>query len=317
MTLPDFYSRDLVMRWLRGDLAGQTEAVDGNAIAHPLERAGRQLGLLLRPRLREPRLEPEMVQSLCRHIAISLEFSDLQRELLEEERLAAIGETVAGLAHWLKNTLNGLRAGQFVIDRGVELGDTTKLEKGWRVIKKSIRQVEKLTADVLYCAKERVPEFAQVNPSDIVRDVVDLMNDRAAEQGVQLATDLAADTGQAVLERDSVHRALLNLVANAIDACAESEHGNLVTIRCRPVPNEILFTVEDNGAGMSEDLQRRLFSRFFSTKGSKGTGLGLLVVKKIVEEHHGRIEVASTPGVGSAFNLYIPRGVLKRVPDGA
>lgn len=313
--LPSFHSPNIVRRWLEGELDTETEAREEETVAYPLQRSGQRLGLLLRPAEPYDRdgaplesiPDPEMVQALVKHVAIALEFSDLQRELVEEERLAAIGETVSGMAHWLKNTLNGLRAGQYVIDRAVQLNDTEKLLKGWRVMKNSIHRVEKLTADLLYCAKERTPERQSVDPNQMVREVVELSRENAAAHGVELAAELDETIGKAVLDRESIHRALLDLVTNAIEACAESESGNLVTLGSRGTPGEITLSVADNGIGMSDAVVKRLSTRFFSTKGSKGTGLGLMVVRKIVEEHGGALDVDSEPGRGSVFSLRIPR----------
>ncbi len=311
ITLPPYYSSEIVERWQRGEFDDMGEAKADGTVAYPLQRSGQRLGLLLRPwqpydENSDAAPDPEMVRALSKHLAIALEFSNVQRELVEEERLAVIGETVAGLAHWLKNTLNGLRAGQYVIDRAVDQEDMAKLHKGWRVMKKSIRQVEKLTTDVLYCAKERIPEREPTDPNLIVQEVVEVLKEKADAQGVELGVEPDDGIGEALLDRDSIQRALLNLVTNAIDACAESEAGDLVTIRSRASAEEIVLTVEDNGIGIPEAMRKNLFKRFYSAKGSKGTGLGLIVVKKVAEEHGGSVELESEYGKGSAFHIRIP-----------
>jgi signal transduction histidine kinase len=239
--------------------------------------------------------------------ASTARLADLQKELVDQERLAAIGETVAGLAHCLKNALNGLRAGQYVIDRGMEKNDTEKLQTGWRVMKEGVREVEKLTFDMLYCVKERVPEREPTNPNEVIREVVDLLRKMAADKSVELRPALDEGIGVEALDRTLIYRAILNLVTNAIDACAESESGDLVIIKSQASPDEIVVTVEDNGVGMSDETQSRLFTRFFSTKATGGTGLGLSVVKKITEEHGGALRVKSELGVGSEFHIHLPR----------
>jgi signal transduction histidine kinase/HAMP domain-containing protein len=303
---PLFYASGLVKRWMEGELDDETEVREGVTVAYPLQRQGRRLGLILRP-WRTGDLDPEMVRTLCKHLAITLEFSDLQCEFVEQERLAAIGETAAGLAHWLKNTLNGLRAGQYVIDRAVEKEDPEKLRTGWRVMKNSVRQVEKLTSDLLYCVKERVPERVPTDPNQVIRGVIEMLGEMAVERGVRLTHDLDEGIGEESLERDSIHRMLLNLITNAIDACTESESGDLVVVRSLATRDEIVLTIEDNGIGMSSAALVNLSKRFFSTKASKGTGLGLAVVKKIAEEHGGTLEVESEVGRGSVFQIHLPR----------
>jgi signal transduction histidine kinase len=106
-----------------------------------------------------------------------------------------------------------------------------------------------------------------------------------------------------------IFRAIVDLLTNAIDACTESESGNLVILRSRGQPDEIVLTVKDNGIGMTEEVMSKVYSRFFSTKAAGGTGLGLHVVKKITEEHGGTVEIDSVPGAGAAFHLHLPRSV--------
>ena len=233
--------------------------------------------------------------------------ADLQKELVEQERLAAIGETVAGLAHCLKNTLNALRAGQYVIDRGMERNDIEKLQTGWRVMMEGVREVEELTVDMLYCTKERTPEFELTDPNEVIREVIDLLREMAAGKGVELRAALDEGIGVAALDRTMVYRAILNLATNAIDACTESESGDLVILRSQGTPDEVVLAVEDNGIGMSDEIQSRLFTRFFSTKATGGTGLGLPVVKKVAEEHGGALRVESELGKGSEFHIHLPR----------
>jgi signal transduction histidine kinase len=136
---------------------------------------------------------------------------------------------------------------------------------------------------------------------------VDLLREMAAEKGVTLRSELDEAVGVESLDRATVYRAVLNLVTNAIDACTESESGDLVIVRTRSNSGEVVLTVEDNGIGMTEEVRSRLFARFFSTKAGKGFGLGLAVVKKIVEEHGGTVEVESELGRGSLFRLRLPR----------
>jgi signal transduction histidine kinase len=237
----------------------------------------------------------------------TVRLSRLQHELVENERLAAIGQTVAGLSHTLKNVLNGLRAGQYVLDRAREKEDAEKLRTGLRVTKSSVRRVERLIFDMLYYVKERVPRREPIDPNDIIQEVVDEMSDMAEGLEVDLRAETDPEIGQVALDRTSIYRALVDLVTNAVDACTESETGDLVILRSRATQDEIVLTVEDNGIGMSDEVLANLYTRFYSTKAAGGTGLGLHVVKKIAEEHGGSITVDSVPGKGSAFHIHLPR----------
>jgi signal transduction histidine kinase len=160
---------------------------------------------------------------------------------------------------------------------------------------------------MLYYVKHREPERTPTDPNVVVGEVVDLHREMASEKGVELRVELDEKVGCELLDRTTIYRAVLNLVTNAIDACTESETGDRVVVRTRSDPNEVVLTVEDNGIGMTDEVRSRLFTRFFSTKAGRGTGLGLPVVKKIVEEHGGTVEVDSEPGRGSSFQIRLPR----------
>jgi signal transduction histidine kinase/uncharacterized tellurite resistance protein B-like protein len=324
----------ILRRWLSGEFDDVTEVETGWVVAYPLHHEDRHLGLLLVPAAGgengEDAPTPELMRALTRHVALALEFSDLQFELLDRERLAAIGETLAGLSHCLKNTLNGLRAGLYILDRAVDRDDPIKLRTGWKVLRKGIQQVETLSFNMLYATRERKPKREPVNVNAVLREIVDLVHTSAAEQGVRVIWEFDEAIGVEPLDRLTVYRAVLNLVSNAIDACTdlelfldgeddddededvaaidvEANGRGLVTLRSREAAGEIVIDVEDDGVGMSEETQSRLFTKFFSTKAGKGTGLGLSVVKKIVEEHGGRLEIESELGRGSTFRIRLPR----------
>jgi signal transduction histidine kinase len=234
------------------------------------------------------------------------------RRVLEEknqklERLAAIGEIVARVAHYQKNLLNGLRGGLYVTNGAMAKGDWERLREGWRMLDNTIQRIERITLDMLYYVKERVPKREPTDLNELIEEVVDLMRETAANRDVELAAELDMEIGTQVLDRTAIYRAILDLVTNAIDACAESESGNLVSLTSEATADEIVITVADNGIGMSDQVQSNLFVRFFSTKGGQGTGLGLSVVKKVVEEHGGSLEVESKLGEGSSFHLRFPK----------
>ena len=237
------------------------------------------------------------------------ELSRLHHERLRQERLAAIGETVAGLAHCLKNTLNGLRGGEYIVDSNLHKGDVGKLDQGWRILKNGIRHIESLSLDMLYYAGDHRLQREPIDPNQIVQEIADLLRDAAAGQGVRIHTELDEHVEKVPLDRLGIYRALLNLATNAVDACVDSETGDTVTMKSVLTPDELLLTVQDDGTGMSEQTREKIFERFFTTKPSKGTGLGLAVVKKIVEEHGGTMVVESALGQGSTFSLRLPRRV--------
>ncbi|WP_457551739.1 ATP-binding response regulator [Desulfobacula sp.] len=238
------------------------------------------------------------------------EIKRLEKELVLSERLAAVGQTVSGLAHYVKNILIGLKGGSYVVDVGIAKNDTEKFKTGWKTIKRNIKRVGDLTQDLLSYSKHRDPEFESCIPNDIANEVIELITDIAASNSVLISKEFDADIGEIIADPQTIHRSLLNLVHNAIDACIEDEDTskkhevNVKTYRDKN--NNFCFEVKDNGCGMDKDTQKQLFNPMFSSKGGKGTGLGLLVTGKLIEEHNGVIETETSPGNGSTFRIKLP-----------
>jgi PAS domain S-box-containing protein len=237
------------------------------------------------------------------------EIKNLQRELVNSERLAAVGQTVAGMAHGIKNILNGFKGGRYLVDIGIDRNNVDKLKNGWEMIKRNIEQTSELVMDLLSYSKEREPEYKNCRPNDIADDVCELVRGNAEDYEIDIIKDFSEEIGEVVLDPTTVHRALLNLVSNAIDACIfddQVDKKHQVHVRTRLEGSYVSFIVEDNGCGMDEEVKQKLFSSFFSTKGAKGTGLGLLVTNKLVEENKGEIDVQSFVGEGTAFTIRLP-----------
>jgi PAS domain S-box-containing protein len=238
------------------------------------------------------------------------EIQRLQKEKAGAERMAAIGRTVAGLAHYIKNVLNGLKGGGYVVQSGLRQEDIPLTARGWSMVERNLDQISNIVMDMLIYSTDRRPRYEAVDPNDLAAEVLELMTERAKLANVRLESDLAADSGPVPMDRTGIHRALLNLVSNAIDACTLEgivEGNGRVHLRVdRPAGWGVRFTVSDNGTGIDEPTQERLFSDFFTTKGYKGTGLGLPVTQKIVHEHGGRLGFESEPGRGSVFTILLP-----------
>jgi PAS domain S-box-containing protein len=238
------------------------------------------------------------------------EIKRLEKELLSAERLAAVGQTVAGMAHCVKNILLGLKGGSYLVNIGIDKDNTEKLKSGWQMVQRNIDRTSELVQDLLSYSKEREPEYAPCSPNQIAADVCELLRQAAANQNVRIVENLSAEVGDAVMDGRSLHRALMNLVANAIDACRDDpnpakEHWVSMTTALEE-GSAIRFEVQDNGSGMNDEVKEKIFSSFFSTKGPKGTGLGLLVTRKLIEENNGEIRVESQEGEGTKFVMRLP-----------
>ncbi|MBN2017527.1 MAG: GAF domain-containing sensor histidine kinase [Candidatus Cloacimonetes bacterium] len=251
--------------------------------------------------------DQEFLQAIANQAAIAIENAKLHEQIVKTERLAAIGQTVSGLAHCIKNILNGIQGGSYILDLGLKKEDFSSVDKGWSIVKKNNEFMKELVLDMLSYSKEREPEYETVNPNELVKSVYELMLQKGKEKGVELTFDPEEELPEVHIDPKGVKRTVLNLVSNAIDACEETKGAN-VHISVQSTDGKTFrIHVKDTGIGMPPEIQAKLFQVFFSTKGSKGTGLGLAVSYKIIKEHGGNITVESEKGKGTAFTITLPK----------
>jgi histidine kinase len=246
------------------------------------------------------------------------EVKRLEQERLEAERLAAVGQTVAGLAHTIKNLLMGLEGGMYMVDTGIRRGDADRIVNGWEVLQRNFEKTTALVKDFLSFAKGRLPELVPTDPNVLTRNIVELYHDAAAKQGVELVLETSPEVREALLDPHGMETCLTNLVSNGIDAVTTlGQAGGRVVVRTREEGDDLVFEVADNGCGLDQEVKAKVFTTFFTTKGGKGTGLGLLTTRKIVQEHGGKMEIESLPGQGSTFRIRLPRSRLKALAASA
>jgi PAS domain S-box-containing protein len=236
------------------------------------------------------------------------ELKKLEKEIIDAERLAAVGQTVAGLAHSIKNILMGLRGGMFIVSQGLKKDDKELIGEGWEMLERNFEKTTSLVKDFLSFSKGRMPAVEMVNPNDLVMEIIDLYKNIAGELNIKLDSRLDREMILMPLDPQGIHTCLTNLVSNAIDACQCSENENsAVTMETKYEKGVLKFEVRDNGSGMDYDVKQKVFTTFFTTKAGKGTGLGLLTTRKIVQEHGGKISVTSIKGKGTTFKMSFPR----------
>jgi PAS domain S-box-containing protein len=240
------------------------------------------------------------------------EVKRLEQEKLEAERLGVVGQTVAGLAHTIKNLLMGLEGGMYMVDSGLRQGNADRIAHGWEMLQRNFEKTTALVKDFLSFAKGRLPQLRPTDPNEIAGGVVALYRDAAARQGVELVFEAGENVREAPLDPQGMETCLTNLISNAIDAAVMREdEGGRVVLRTAARNGDLVFEVLDNGCGMDWEVKGKVFTTFFTTKGGHGTGLGLLTTRKIVQEHGGWIDVESTPGEGSLFRIRLPRKRLE------
>lgn len=248
-----------------------------------------------------------LAEAVADQIAVAIQNALLSQEALKAERLAAIGEAVAGVAHCIKNMLNGLNGGMYLLKSSIKKSGADVPDRSIGMVDRNLELLKGLVMDMLTYAKDRQPEYEERDFNELVQSVVDLMLAKAAERGLALRYMPEAGLGKAEFDGQGVYRCVLNLVGNALDAC-EGREAAEVEVRTRRADDDaVAVEVADQGCGMDEATRKSLFRAFFSTKGSKGTGLGLSVTQKIIREHGGKIEVDSAVGQGTTFTITLPR----------
>ena len=246
-----------------------------------------------------------LAEAVGTQIALALENAHLHAEGLRKERLAAVGQTVSGLAHCVKNILNGIRSGSAVVDRAMAAGDHERVGQGWQVVRKNNDMLGSLVLDMLSLARESGFHPFPTDVNDLVEQLCQLLAAPAAERGISVSAVPADGLAEVMADPTQLYRCLLNLLSNAVDACDDGGH---VRARVHRGAGRSRFTVSirDDGGGIAPEARRRLFTEFFTTKGSRGTGLGLPVTKKLIDGMGGKITFHSIVGRGTKFIIAVP-----------
>ena len=249
------------------------------------------------------------VLAVARQAALAVEARQFQDAFLKAERFAAMGQTVAVLSHHIKNILQGMKGGGFLIAKGLEEDQKEMALEGWSVVERNQSRIYELVTDMLSFSRDRIPQLEASSLNSVCAEVNELSTLRAKESNVEFVFKPDDKIPLAAFDPESIHRAVLNIASNAIDAVHQTEGGAVVLQTGYDADQDmILVAVSDNGPGIPDEQRDTLFNVFESSKGSRGTGIGLPVSLKIIREHGGRIRIDSEPGSGTRFVLSWPRG---------
>ncbi len=246
-----------------------------------------------------------LLEAITSQAGIAMERARLVEGNLQTARMAAIGETVAGLAHCVKNIVTGLTGGQFVVNTGLERDDLEIVGKGWGVVERNMSRISSLAMDMLTYSTDREPELTTVDLDALVDDVVELLGPQAKVAGVKIRCRRDCPVKGAILDQNGIYRCLVNLVRNAVEACDSG--GQVEVATGLTTDGAVSIRITDDGCGMDRPTRESLFVKIFSSKGSRGTGFGLPTTHKIVCEHGGSISVESKLGKGSTFSVKLPQ----------
>ncbi len=268
------------------------------------------------PTTRFQQQQLETAIAVGQQAALALEYSRYYSALLENERLAAIGQLAANLSHHIKNMMQGIESGAYLLNNGLAQKSWELAQRGWNIVKTNQEEVSLTFMNILSYSREREPRLSPTNVNQLMSKVIRFAESIGVANNIKIdfESSLKPEWENIQLDSQGIYHAMLNLVSNAIDACKGRENGLIsIAIGISDDLVDLLINISDNGCGISPENQVLIFNEYFSSKGQTGTGIGLKTTKKIIDEHRGRIEFQSTKK-GTTFTIAIPVEVAFR-PD--
>lgn len=291
---------------------GVIESGARSILCAPLMAYGNILGAILLEIQSENRRwsesEQELLATACGHGGLALLTAFLAENRMQHERLAAMGDTVASISHSVKNMLQGLRSGAGAIDLALDKGNLELAREGWPILARNLERVYALTFNMLAWSRSSTVEFSLMQLEPIVEDAIELVRTSCKRKGVKLSSFIEDDLPPISIDGTAVLQVLLNVLKNAIDAVPDQSGTVSIDVTMNVELQSININVVDNGGGIEAGSKETLFKAFHTTKGQKGTGLGLAVAKKIIQEHRGTIDLLKVHGGGAACQIVLPVG---------
>lgn len=249
----------------------------------------------------------QFVSGLANEVALVITHHRMLDEQIAKEKMAEVGELITGLSHYIKNILFAFNAAQTLISESLEMNAIDDVKEMWPIIINHSKIISDLVHDMLHFARNRKLKLKEINIKAVFDEVVSLYNSVARQESIELHSTVDDDVPIILLDRITLHRVLINLVKNAIDALKSQKNGS-ITLSARVAPNrkELKISVKDTGPGISREEQKKIFRYLYSTKGHEGTGLGLSISRELIEDHNGTLEVISDVGEGAEFVILLP-----------
>jgi len=222
-----------------------------------------------------------------------------------QEHLSSLGLKIGSISHGIKSLVAGLDGGMYLVETGLNKEKPERVKEGWEDVKTIVNRIRKLVHDILFFTKERELKCDRVDVLSFADDVASTVGPKVKAKGIEFVYNFDTSLGEFEIDSGAMRLALINILENALDACVEDEvkKSHQIVFNVQQDEQQIFFEVKDNGIGMDRETRESLFTLFFSSKGNKGTGLGLFIADKIIDQHGGRISVKSKPGQGSSFKI--------------
>lgn len=247
-----------------------------------------------------------LMNAIGQHTGLALKSAEALSSKMQTERLAAMGETVASISHSIKNILQGLRGGADAVELALNRGDLKLAKEGWPILARNLDRIYALTLNMLAYSKPPALEIDLVSLNKLIQETAELIQPQCDRKRAALILELADDMPPIPADANALHQALMNLLTNAVEAVPEKR--GVITVRTRFdfKAHEAQISVADNGPGIDPELRQHIFEPFTTTKGQRGTGLGLAVSRKFIDEHGGRLTLEEQSTSGATFVVSLP-----------
>ncbi len=228
------------------------------------------------------------------------ELKKAQAELIQANKYKVIGELATGIAHEIRNPLGSIRGSLEILRKDYKPEDT-KYEF-LNILLKEVKRLNKVITDFLNYAKPALPNLIDTDINQLISETVLILSPQAVKKEVSLKTELEKNLPRIKADPSQLKQAFINLILNSLEAIEDKGE---ITLSAHQDKNRLKIVFQDNGKGMSEETKSKILTPFFSTK-EGGTGLGLGIVERIIQNHKGEIKVESKLGKGTIFTLSFP-----------
>ncbi|MFH1613908.1 MAG: GAF domain-containing sensor histidine kinase [Planctomycetota bacterium] len=224
----------------------------------------------------------------------------------QTQRLIAAGRAVQQISHSVKNVLQLISGAAEVMDFGLRTNQIHRVKRSWQILMPNLDRIKKFTLDMLDFSKERRLEYGACNFNSIIQGAIESLQAQLKQKKVQLHIRIDQRIENVELDGERIHEMALNLILNAIDIVDE-QHGIVnIETKFHPEAETIELSVSDNGPGMTDEIKKKIFEPYESTKNKFGTGLGMAIAKHIIDQHKGTIDIKSEVGKGTTFVVTLP-----------
>ncbi|WP_034602996.1 response regulator [Maridesulfovibrio frigidus] len=225
-----------------------------------------------------------------------------------QDHLTSLGFMLGSMSHGVKGMLTALDGGIYRLESGLRKKDQDRIDAATKVLKSTVGRVKKMVLDILYYAKSRELELETVDATHFLNGTAALVAPKAANAGLDFTLDIPENLGHIRIDSSAMSATLVNFLENAVDACVNPKEGKEYSISFSASLNDdkLVIVVADTGMGMDQETANKIFTLFFSSKGNKGTGIGLFISNQTIEKHNGQISVDSELGKGTTFTITLP-----------